>query len=450
MNELQDYVAACRASGMGDDAIESALLSAGWDAQTVTHVLSAATPAATIHIEQGHLEPAPAQVTTPRRRRTGVLIGVLILVLVLGVGVTGVLGEMGYLPAISRIYRKTNIPFLWHGTSGNAALSLALASAQTANQPKIRVTSTFKGTADIGNATNSLVGFLGGGSPSSAHADVSSASKPVPFDVSLTTSIDPTEGVGLGLRLGLTNIPEALTDYIKAGFDEVQIEGVIPATGTKGYVRTNVLPTPRQEDTGKWFSFDIVKDGSVAASRDSIVNQIKGDSTLRNAYITAINSVTVDKGIIRQNGQAVAWYQTTLTPDSLKQVAMSPGLPSDVQASLTKLAEGWKQGSMVFDWYVPEKSPMVSSIHANIDYVGVSGYTVSGTLQVDVAYGNTVAVPHITQGDTWASPAVYFKALQDAYPNYINTGILSQKAIESFGGMLNVQPAASGSPALGL
>jgi hypothetical protein len=265
------------------------------------------------------LQTAPvSSATQPVKKKSRVLpLTITVLVgLVIVSGATVAMAEMGYLPAVSLLYRKSGLETVWGGTQSRADLALAQVVTAAKSIQEIKISSTAKMTVRAKDASksvtkydiqrsfaqvNTLVGSLTGkeatlkladgtqllpwltggtaqimaSEPSSGSAalglvsSTSSTTNPaspnfnpltlLPFSISLTSEFgaQPQKYVGLTFSLDLNDLANKVGQaWVKILLPDFtgSVDGEIFASKDTGkaYGKLNVLPYLSSSDKGKW------------------------------------------------------------------------------------------------------------------------------------------------------------------------------------------------------
>lgn len=448
--ELQQYIDQCKAHGMDEPAIRAALKASGWTEEVLMAVWPAApsvpTEEVTFHFDDSTHEPVtdPAQVTQKKHRPRWVAwVATLGGVVIILAGLITV-GESGYSPALSRIYRRTSLPLIWQGTTADPGLNLGRALLATVQQPKFKLTMASQGTIsnlDPNVATKVSLFTTPKSSIGPTLADVTPPAVPAASSETGSASLayDADTGAQIDYAIGIPDALRQLTgDYLKTSFTSLSIDAIFPKAGTSVFLRTNALPIPTKDDQDRWFNQAVSSNETFSGAQTSAQNILQqGDNQTRKDLDTIAKVTTVDMGIIRHNGVAAAWYHTLLTPDVLRTLSGNVTLSSDRRDLLKQTADGWKSGQVSIDWYVDARHPRLIDLAVKAEVVSAAA-TLKQQGTLSASYGTAAAVTIPTH--LWTSFGEYFSAVQANQSTLFDTGALTQSAVDLLAGEAGALP----------
>ncbi|HSI20812.1 MAG TPA: hypothetical protein VLA04_03900 [Verrucomicrobiae bacterium] len=467
--ELQNYIAQCRSLGMSDQAIRAQLVQSGWTEELLASAWPLpATPAAPAPIAPPILTPVkaveqplsavpvtsavpasmqaapmgaqlagntqiPLQTGMHRPKRVGLLIGSVVGIAVIVSGTLVALGESGYAPTVSKVYRSTGLPIAWEGTTSKPSINIGRALLATLDEKKIKVTTTAEGTvSDINNEAAAKIGLKPlKQNEGTVHAAVSEPGV-TKFSGSFAASFDEDKGIRMeyGFKLPSDDPIRAMAEgYIKPSFEDITLESILPISGKAVFARTNILPTPTEADKGRWFAMDLPGEDDLKEMREEIKKDIlEEDEKARKDLGIMVDTTTKDMGVVRHKGEVMAMYRTTLTSEVLRTLSNNAELQTETREALKSYADEWKGGNMTIDWYMDARNPrlkeLVYTLDVHTDYANTQA---RGAMTYEYGAAAELTIPD--RDSAWDFEA-YMQAVAENSSNLYDTGAFTQEAID--------------------
>lgn len=331
---LANYIEDCRKNGQSDDQIKGSLIAAGWSEEQIAEAFPQKLPVEDL------LHPVQ------KNKKTGKIIGLSLLVLLLIFSGSVALAEKGYLTAFSKIYRKTNLPLLWKGTTADPATTLAKTFEIVADDGKISSDSSINVTLSVNDAkkqVNAGKSKIFADFQNVQTSDISQTSSepsvndylgmflPASFGLKSTILVDnKNENIQGRLELDLGTLYSKFSPFITPSLSTFKqnnsFEGIFLSSEKSVYFKSSLIPYSTPSDAEKWLKFADVYNVDTAKikaeakkSNQDLVKQL-GDMAelLRNTI--------KDDGIIRKDGQAYAEYSLNMNNESFKTLLSSSKL----------------------------------------------------------------------------------------------------------------------------
>ena len=359
MQSLDLYVTDCSQKGFADQEIRAGLVRSGWDGNSIEGaMLPASSPRAPI------LSPTekPEAFQKPKRNFRWVIptVGGLVATIAIASSTIAV-AEHGYLPAVSRVYRQTPLPLLWHGTNADSDItigSMLLAAgqnpdAETANSFKLTVKKA-SGYAKLNLTNVPLLAALIVPKQPQQYASIangrSGTSQPsltpdslLPATIVLTSdsSSDTSGDIKLTLGIDLGDLAAKLapitSQYSTAVIPQkTTVDGLLIRDSKKAFLQSNLIPYLTPADATKWLSFDLPDEYLHQADTYQKSPQALNGPELK-PYRELLRKTLKDDGIVRKDSEALAKYEVTADPASLRLLAADP--------QLKDLADGLKSAA---------------------------------------------------------------------------------------------------------
>ncbi len=401
--ELQNYIDNCRASGFSDEEIRLQLHTAGWSDELVAQAFSPkvdvhqAVQTETLQVEtlfahsestvQSEAKPAkPARTARVHFRKylipTSIALGVVIVLF--GTGVA--FAEHGYLPGFSKLYRKTPLPLLWHGTYGKASVSLGKMLLNTTSSSIGSSAAKFSFTVDkIDKAKGLQLGdskifsslaFLSDSGNTLADVPQCQTSPcaqvvsdqfnidsllPLSFSADLGYSQDASKNTSLTASLDFTDIAKLLpkTTITPTASSKLTFATLLFPGDKQALVKSNLIPYQSVPDKGKWLRIDVPQSylDTFMHPDTSIMKNLSDSDT--KALAAIIDAVGTDNGIIRDNGTAYAKYTLRLDKNTLIKLQDIKAL-SDYKSDFKDVADA---GDFTLDAVI-EMTPETAQLHS--------------------------------------------------------------------------------------
>ena len=359
-NNLQSYIATCRTQGFTDEEIQAELFKAGWSASQVAE----AFPTTAMHHTPAAVLPPVNEVQSGVGRKRLLLWvggGIALAVLLIFGGLVAY-AEQGYMPAFSKLYRKTALPLAWHGTYGNAAVSLGKMLVATSQGTISSSTTSMSISLDKVNSSQNVQLGLLNTQMNKAFADVpqgcvtncdlTSDSQP---NFSLDSLFPAKIGVSNTIKVDAANAVSSTGSTDLTAFDKVfptpaqtpTAQSVITTSFMVFpsdhviYAKSNLIPYATALDNGKWLQFELPADVATSLNtRSQSTTSATVSAADQQKVADLVNANTVDDGIIREDGAAYAQYKTHVTGAQLKQIiAALPDLKkyftTDITSAIT-------------------------------------------------------------------------------------------------------------------
>jgi len=453
LTQLRGYVDACRQQGCTDADIQQALQQAGWDESVISSLFQQIQPE--IPVEALVPLPTQPQQSPVKPKKSFRIVGFSLLGIFLALVILVGVSEAGYFPAFSRLYRKTPLPLLWHGTSGNVALSMGKMLQTTGTtttfvlnaQEQVTLTSASgASTAEIPNLNKGLALLTKKSSGSTqAFADVPSNLVKLPLTIQVQSSLakDNNQNLDAVTQINLAslvaNVP-ILQNYINPQFSQLNVEQRI-LTGTNAlYLQTNVLPVLNATDIGKWLKL-VLPEPDKNITSDVTINSALQIGSFKTE-IAILNQIGKDEGIVRHNGVASAYYQLVFNQAMLKKLEQLQSLAA-YKEDLQQFEDS--QIAVTLDIYIQPHSGLLQEVDGTVVYTGGadSPYDVTLTTKSTLStVGTTVIAPPANQILTDNIGAYLTSLSGHQAKDFANTGILNDDSLNLILNFAGSDPAA--------
>jgi hypothetical protein len=415
--QLQAYIAQCRAQGFDDGVIRQQLLAAGWDISLVQGALPeqiapSVTPSTELSAEQQ--TDTPQQATVSRRnipwQRVGLIgaMGIGAFLLVMGVLVS--VAEAGFMPGFSQLYRKTNLPLIWGGTVADPAIALVQSGSAftgaTAWGIDMRTTLTME---EVGGSQGAVLTDIPYLRELASEDEPTDTSVPValalvesdelialPFTVSMSGHIygNAAGSVAAGVSLDVASLVQSqpgLEDYLNKDLGEATVDMRMIENGGSfdTFLMTNILPRFELGDASRWFrstAIDLFAEGTQDTTPEDIYSQAQIDS-----FIALFRAAMEDKGVQRLDGKPVSVHAMTLTPAVLQGYATDSQYAT-IQPELRELYEQMSASgiqSFAVQYFADAKGGAFHKLVTTIDSIA-DGYATE--LMVEAVAANSTVV----------------------------------------------------------
>jgi len=413
---LRQYVEDCVAQSCGVEEVRQTLLTSGWPEAEVAEALTdygAPTPLVNNELIADPVG-APAR---PKRRRTGLIVGGVVAVLVVVIAVPTALAEQGYLPAFSRIYGKANLAVAWNGLPGKPSLALAksvsaLSSVASFSGKSSLTMQLSKGssTADAATLNNLLAALKARNSDVSRNlasipTDSASAAQdytqylPLSLAINTTAQSDQSHATAASATFDLTNILQKIPmiqQFVPTLTNTVTFEStIVPQTKT-AYFKSNVLPYKNDADKGKWLAY--VATDNIKQNDLSVQDATKSLSSSDLSDLgQVVDGLVKDLGVERVGGKPQAHYQAAVNLTAL--TALKKQYPNNKYLKDVDLTGIQQTGSINIDAWIGEFDHLIYRLKITTDSaIGQTGSIPALDLQLNsdttLSYNTgAVAVP---------------------------------------------------------
>jgi len=432
---LLDYIRQCFDQGFTVPEVRQVLVEAGWQAEAIEEGLNEASTVSGVgaalssFIEEPTspvIKPEAAHVTEPTSHPIashsgppldsdapvgtivasrkvpswGIILGSVLGIIIVATSTAIAFAEQGYLPGFSKVYRKTPLPLLWHGTTGNPELSLLKTVQAQSKVTAYQYTFTSNLTIDKKDATQPvslqkwpLIAGLFTHAPAHQYADIA------PGSVILTpsASTDPMTSLYgnpdqfLPFKLGLSgqsDLDPQLNAHIKLDFDisnfvnklqafktelpglknDVTVEGTLSTKDSAAYARSSLIPYLTTGDQDKWLKFVLQPE-----DLKSYTDEINGKNAETNfdkkdfvVYKAILDASMKDNGVVRKNGAPYASYTFTLNKAIFSTLANRSDL-KDYKSTLSDFANSGT--TAVITIWVDPRTSLLAFIQGSFDVV---------------------------------------------------------------------------------
>lgn len=509
LSSLLAYLGECKKQGFSDQQIREVLKQNGWpDAlidqgfveyqppveqvkpvqpsstpgqltdQELAQMLSATDEAQTKESEalaENHHKTDLSLTSKPKTRKWFKVLLIVIAVLIALIGTTVAFAELGYLPAVSKIYRQANITNLWSKTGGEPMLVLANAYANSIQNQGVKTSMGLKLTiesvngvsastkvnalpvinqlsglneasrklANFANSTPALtLGLVGTDCldttdclPASNDPLQQISVLPLTFDLQIDASKD-TKGDSTGtIKMGLAGVKKAipyLDQALKEDANELIFESRLISTEKTLYWRTNFLPTIEQSQTNQWFVERPITTTSIQkAEEENLVEEIKNklDSNQQEELKKLVKEAVTNQGIQRINDQIVMVYHLNLSQANYQS------LINLIQGKSVKLLGSTNYTDNIAitgDIYMDNQTAQI--IQANVVIVSQEasyGYKLTMTVNLKQTYQEPLIKAPENEEKMNLGLAQYWTSLQAKRNELYNEGIITNETYQN-------------------
>ena len=439
MPNIQEYVSSCREQGFSDLEIRAGLVRSGWEASAIETAMSGTDDSQA---------PVQAAIDTAQRKpRRTVMVPVALsaLALVAISGSTVAFAERGYLPAVSKIYRATPLPLLWHGTTANSDIAVGKMLIAASQNPGAETIGSFgvsvkksAGEGKVSFAKSPLLAAVLKPKQPTELADIASGGAggglsnfspdtllPANISFTSTSAHDPAGNLKLLFGIDLGDLAAKLAplseQYAKTAIPQkTTVDGLLIHTAKEAYLRSNLIPYLTAADTNKWLSFDVPED--VLKSLDKAQTSPRQyDEKSLVPYREMLKKTLKDDGIVRRDGEALAKYEIALNPKVLRDLATDPALSG--QAAGLKAAADSNTSLLITLFAEPQTARLrFIEIAGGVTPTGM-GVDVSVSLKEEVRYQISEAIVAPPKDQTLTQPGLqYLQQISDGLIGNADSG----------------------------